>query len=141
MAGRKPKTAAADTAALEQAGVDARGQISVELGGEWFVLRPSEEALAAAEEDLDLSLEQMVALAQFSRLTLAQMAVLVLHMMRAYGKANPDASAAYRASNVERLRALIFEAGVPRIRARLVPLLTGAMTGGYTAEGELKATS
>jgi hypothetical protein len=39
------------------------------------------------------------------------------------------------------VRSLIFEAGVPKDPARLVPLLQGAMTGGYTASGEAKPTT
>lgn len=142
MAGkRKPDTAATEAEELAAAGVDARGQLSVELGGARYILRPSEEAISAVEEELGHSLEQLVAMTAYSRLTLQQTAVIVTHMMRAYGKANPEAGADYQGAKVETVRSLIFEAGVPKIRARLMPLLSGAMTGGYTSEGELKAAN
>lgn len=142
MAGKRKADAAADEASdLAAAGVDARGQLSVELGGGRYILRPSEEAIAAIEEDLGHSLEQLVAMTAYSRLTLQQTAVIVTHMMHAYGRANPDAGADYRGAKVETVRTHIFEAGVPKIRARLMPLLSGAMTGGYTSAGELKAAN
>jgi hypothetical protein len=129
-----------DAALLEAAGVDARGQISVELDGARFILRPSEEAIATIEQELNLSLEQLVAKCAYSQLNLQQCALIVTRMMQAYAKADPEASANYRGAKVETVRQHIFEAGVPKIRARLMPLLSGAMTGGYTASGELKAT-
>jgi len=121
--------------------VDTRGHITVPLDAD-YVLRPSYEAIASIERQLGLSLHVMADLATTSRLTLEQMGVIVAEMMHAYGKASPEDPlvSTYRAATSERISQLIFEASPAKVNARIVPVLIGALTGGYTAEGELKAT-
>lgn len=119
--------------------LDARGQIAVPLGGADYVLRPSEEAVSTIERKLGCSLSDLAGKATYQRLTLDEMAIIVTEMMHAHAKSDPTAGPSYSGAKPERVRALIYEAGAPRILARLVPLLIGALTGGYSASGEAKA--
>ncbi len=127
----------------EKIELDVRGQITAPLGGAEYVLRPSEESILAIEQETGLSLFDLAGLAANGRLTLAQMGVCVSAMMRAHGKANPDDPnrTTYLAANPEKIRGLIYEAGTPRIMARLAVILSGAVAGGYTSLGEVKAAT
>jgi len=120
--------------------VDVRGQVTAPLDGVDYVLRPSEEAILAAERQCGCSLHVLTEKATYSRLTLDEMAIIVTEMMRAHGKADSSAGPSYSGAKVERVRTMIYEAGAPRITARLVVLLRGALTGGFTASGEWKAS-
>lgn len=119
--------------------LDERGQMWLPLGGEEYCVRPDYHAIAAIEAKLG-PLTDLAASAGQDRLTVAEMAVIVAEMMRAYSRANPDqpSVSTYAGADPERLAELIYDAGVPRICARLLPVLMGAVTGGYDASGELK---
>jgi len=59
-----------------------RGETSIVIGGRSYVLRPSFEALVAAEEELG-SLFALVERASEGQLSIAQMAALVWHCLPA----------------------------------------------------------
>jgi hypothetical protein len=125
----------------ESIAVDTRGQISGELDGTAYVLRPSYEAIMEAERETGLSLFDLAGLASNGRMTLEQMGVVTAAMMRAHGKANPDdpLKSSYAGAKPSKLSQLIYEVGGPRVMGRLTVLLVGALTGGYTSSGEVKA--
>jgi hypothetical protein len=120
--------------------LDTRGQLVVTLDAP-YVLRPSVEAIMEAERETGLSLYDLASLAANSRMRLDQMGIVTAAFMRAHGKANPDdpMKTTYLAAKAEKLSALIFEAGVPRIMGGLTVLLAGAINGAYTSSGEAKA--
>lgn len=132
----KQDQAGADAAPAVE--VDARGQSTLPLDGQNYLQRPSHEAILAIERELGplfgLSLQ-----ATHGNLTLDQMSVVAAEFMKAVHRSDPESGADYRAPSPAKLSKLIYEAGAPRICARLAVILTGAVNGGYTAEGEAKA--
>jgi hypothetical protein len=52
-----------------------------------------------------------------------------------------DSWSTYKGVTAERIADLIYEAGPAFVMARLTPMLVGAMVGGYTASGEVKAVT
>lgn len=124
----------------EEIKLDPRGQITAPLGGSEYVLRPSFEAILEAERETGLSLFDLAGLASNGRMSLEQMGIVTAAMMRAHGKANPDDPLKnhYIGAKPERLASLIYEASAPKVMGRLTVLLVGALTGGYTASGEVK---
>lgn len=118
--------------------VDTRGRISVPLGGADYMLRPSYEAIETIEKLLGRSLHVLAGQAVQGSLGMADMGVICAEMMKAEGKANPEAGPSYSGANPKKLAQLIMEAGTPAITARLAIILIGALTGGYTASGEPK---
>lgn len=122
--------------------LDARGQLAVTLGGTEYNLRPSYEAIQRIELALGKSHEHLANDAVQMRLTYGELAVICCEMMKAHAKANPDdpLKTSYLGAKPEKLEKLIFECGKVKVNARIVILLTGALNGGYTAEGELVAT-
>lgn len=120
--------------------MDERGQLSIKLDAD-YVLRPSVEAILEAERETGLSLFELASLAANSRMRLDQMGIVVACFMRAHGKANPNdpLKTTYLGANAESLSGLIMEAGIPRIMGSLAVLLAGALSGGYTQSGEVKA--
>ena len=128
---RKPKAAE----------LDLRGHITVPLEGVEYVLRPDYEAIESIEEQLGRKLYELASDATQSRLSYLEMGVICAEMMKAHARAKPDDAlyTTYRAANPKRLSQMIYDYGGPRVMARLTVLLVGALTGGYTASGELKA--
>lgn len=122
----------------EAQAVDVRGQIKVSLGGADYMLRPSHEAIEAIESTLGRSLMELAQQALAGTLKIADLAIICAEMMRAHGRANPDAGPSYKGAQAERLAGLIYEASPPTITARVAIVLMGAVTGGYTAAGEPK---
>lgn len=122
--------------------LDARGQMVLELGGQKYVLRPSFEAQLAIESKLR-PIASLAAEAERNALSLHEMGVIVCEFMRAQGKASPDDPLAgdYQGANPTRCSELIFEAGSMAVCMKLYLVLLGAVTGGYDAKGELKATT
>ena len=129
---RKPKP--------DEAEIDTRGHITLPVDGTEYVLRPSFEAIVSIERQLGRSLFDLAGDSTQGRLSFEDMGVIASEMMRAYGKSNPEdpLASSYRGAKAERLSELIYEAGGPRICARITVLLMGALTGGYTASGEVK---
>lgn len=124
--------------AEETVELDTRGQLSVTLGGAEYMLRPSFEAIEKAELQLKKSHEQLAHDAVQMRLTYEELAVLCCEFMKAHARANPSEKrkTSYLGATPEKLKKLIYEGGKVKTNARIVILLTGALNGGYTAEGE-----
>jgi hypothetical protein len=133
-----------DSAEAPESGeIDTRGQITIPVDGQEYVLRPTFEANCAIERQTRRSLFELAGDASSGRMSLEVMGICCAEWMRAYGKANPDdpLGSSYRGAKAESLAKLIYEAGGPRICARITVVLMGALTGGYTASGERKATT
>jgi hypothetical protein len=123
--------------------LDVRGQITVPLEGQDFVLRPSFEAIVEIEKALGKSHEQLAHEAVRFQLTYLELGVICVHMMQAHAKACPDDPlvTSYRGAKPERLQSMIYEAGKAKVTTRVAVLLAGALSGGYTAKGEVKAAT
>lgn len=121
--------------------LDLSGQITVSLEGQELVLRPSRKAIINCEKRLNRSLFDLAGLATQGRLTISEMAIVCAEMMHAHAEHCPQDPLinTYKGVKEARLEDLIFEASAPIVSARLTVLLMGALTGGYTASGELKA--
>jgi hypothetical protein len=123
--------------------VDVRGEITVPLDGQEYVLRPSFEAVSRIERELGRGLYDLANLALVGRLSFSDMGVIIAEMMHAYGKSNPDdpLNSTYRAATAQRMSELVFEHGGPSVMARVAVVLVGALSGGYTSSGEVKAAT
>ena len=126
----------------DPAEVNFQGEITVPLEGVEYVLRPSYSAIMAIERQTGRSLFDLAGEATSGRMSIADMGVICAEMMHAFGRQNPDDSniTTYRGAKPEKIAELIYEAGGPRVSARIAVLLMGALTGGYTASGKMKAT-
>lgn len=126
------------TAAAKAAEVNRRGEITVPLDGE-LGLRPDFEAIEAIEAQLG-SCRDLFVKANDNALTNQEAAIIVTELLRGYGRSHPDDAriAVYRDAKVKRIGALIYETGILAICPRLGVILLGAVTGGYTASGEMK---
>ena len=96
----------------------ARGEASLLVGGEQLVLRPSFEALAAAEEEIG-PLFGLVERAAEGGLRLSEMTALFWHCAAAPGEA----------INRERVGAAIVEAGLANVTPILKSLLSQILQG------------
>jgi hypothetical protein len=134
MAKSKPE---AETAA--EPTLDLLGQLSVDLGGSRYKLRPARQAITNIEELLGKSLTQLTVQAGSLALSVGDLGVCVAELMRAYGAFDPEAAADYKGAKPERCADLIYEAGPVEVSRRLAVIFTGAIAGGYTASGEVKA--
>ncbi|ARS29082.1 hypothetical protein [Sphingomonas sp. KC8] len=114
---------------------EERGEVSVELGRKTYVMRPSFTAIQSIEKQTGLSLRQLAIAANSMSMDLATMGVVTGELIRA-GAADGDVGA--QLGEAERFSQLIYEKGVPTVAARLTIVLTAALTGGATVEGELK---
>ena len=125
----------------EVVAVDTQGQISIPLDAD-YVLRPSFTAIRNAEQETGLTLFELASQAANACMSITNLGIVVAAMMRAYGQANPEdpLRSSYVGAKAETLAPMIFEAGVPRIMGRVAIILAQAITGGYTASGELKPT-
>jgi hypothetical protein len=125
----------------ETAELDLRGQVTLPLEGQDYVLRPSYEAISAIEKALGKSHEELAHAAVRYQLSYSDLAIICTEMMRAYGKAKPDDPlvTTYRGVKPERLEVLIYETGKAKVTTRIAVVLAGALSGGYTASGEVKA--
>lgn len=95
-----------------------RGEAALEVGGEQLVLRPSFEALVAAEEELG-SLFELVEHAAAGMLKLSQIAALFDHLSR--GRA--------AAITRERIGEAVVEKGLTKITPVLKLVLTQILQG------------
>jgi len=119
---------------------ETRGEISLELDGTEYVLRPSYQAIQAIEKKTGKGLIALARDAAGADLTLSETAIVASECIRAHGRAVDDKMMA--AVSPERIGELILEAddGVAMALGRISVLLGLAATGGYTAQGELKPT-
>lgn len=95
-----------------------RGEASFQVGGETLVLRPSFEALVAAEEELG-SLFALVEKAAAAELTLSQIAVLFDHLSRS------------RSTSIgrDRIGHALVEMGLARVTPLLRAILSQVLQG------------
>lgn len=118
-----------------------RGEVSLELEGQEYVLRPSYEAISAFETQTNRSLIDLARAAGDGELKLSESAIIVTECIKAHGRAIDDKAMA--AFNAARVGELILQAdgGLLIAMKRLELLLFMAATGGYTGSGEVKATT
>lgn len=114
-----------------------RGEIAIDLDGTPHVLRPSFEAVIAIERATGRSLEQLAAQAGASALSIDDAAIVTTECIRAHGRATSDKLLVNY--QPEQVAACIVAAGKMLIVRRLELLLYMAITGGYDAQGNLKA--
>lgn len=122
--------------------VDTRGHITVPLDGVEFTLRPSFEAISQIERLTGKSHERLAHDSIQQNLSYGELALICCEMMKAHAKANPKdpMRSSYSGAKPEKLEKLIYAAGKVRINVRVTVVLTAALSGGYTAEGEVVAT-
>ena len=132
-AARKPRPPRAGARAGRAAN-PARGEHSLTLAGTAYRLRPSFQAVQALEDDLGLSLVEMVRKANAFALTLEQLGTIVAELVRAGAEDEMT-----RAVSAERMAELVFEEGTGPVFAALVLALADAVMGGRTTSGEAKA--
>ena len=125
-----------------EAKLNPLGEISLPLDGQQYQLRPSRKAISNIEQQLR-SLPQLAADARSGMLSIEEMGLIAAELMRAFGEANPEDPLVrdYKGAKPDVLADLIYEAGAPAINSRLMLVLIGALTGGYTASGEAKPTT
>jgi hypothetical protein len=135
------RAAKAAPAAEPKAELDPRGQITVPLDGQDYVLRPSFDAILEIEREVR-PLYQLARDASLGALTLDEMGRITAILMRAHGatmsSGAPNAMG-HRKANPDKIARMIYEAGPAAICARLMVVLIGATNGGFTPEGEAKA--
>jgi hypothetical protein len=136
-AARKPEPAAAD-----EGEANVRGEVTVELDGQQYHLRPSRLAIENIEAKTGRSLTELVALSNLERLqlTLRECAISVAEMMNAYGRSHEGCPghSDYAGAKPDRCADLIYEAGIPKVQARLWVVFVAALTGGVDASGEAR---
>lgn len=133
---RKPK----EKPVTATAAAGARGEVSIQLDGHDYVLRPSFEAVDEMETSTGLSLYELTIAASSNTLSLAQVGEIIGACIRA--KAKVDGNRDLAAARSARFASLVYEAGegvYGVVSNELGKLLRGALTGGYTASGEAKA--
>ena len=109
------------------------------LDGATMALRPSYEAIFAFEASTDKGLLELARAALEGKMRLADLSQVVTECIRAWGRATQQPSIA--ASNAVRIGQLIVEAegGMARVLGIVSGMLSMAVTGNFTASGEVKA--
>lgn len=120
---------------------EERGELSLRLDDTTMGLRPSYEAIEAIEAGTGKGLVTLATAAARRELDLASLALIATECIRAWGRANDDRGLA--GSNVKRIAELILdsEGGLVDAMATVGAVLALAVTGKYTAAGELKPTT
>lgn len=118
---------------------EERGELALTLEGAEYVLRPSYEAIDAFEGKTGKGLLELAQLALSGKLRAGELAQVAAECIRAWGRATDQASMA--AVNARRIAELIVESegGMAGAMGILSAMLSMAATGGYTAQGEMKA--
>ncbi|QCI92315.1 GTA-gp10 family protein [Novosphingobium sp. EMRT-2] len=118
---------------------EERGEVSLVLDGATMALRPSYEAIFAFEASTDKGLLELARAALEGKMRLADLSQVVTECIRAWGRATQQPSIA--ASNAVRIGQLIVEAegGMARVLGIVSGMLSMAVTGNFTASGEVKA--
>lgn len=115
---------------------EVRGEFALELDGVEYGLRPTHEALEAIEGKLGTSALKLARAALTGDLTLGQMGTIVAECVRAWGRQTGDAANANVGEKA--LKPLIQQAGMLETSQKLQAVLSLAVTGGVTPEGEAK---
>lgn len=118
-----------------------RGEFALELEGVSFTLRPTYEAILAFEAETGKGLVELAGAALGGSLSLSELATIVAHCIRAWGKENKDVAAS--GVNAARIGGLIMEGngGVSQAMILTGSMLALATTGGINAKGEVKAAA
>jgi hypothetical protein len=105
-----------------------RGEIAVTLEGTVFVMRPDFEAVAAIDAELG-SIVQITrrAVADPASLSLGEIAVIVAEGIKAHGRAAKNSNAHVGTQKIKRM---IFDAGIPTVVPAVCAFLGAAVTGG-----------
>lgn len=119
--------------------VTDRGEFALELEGARYGLRPSYEALDAIEEETGQGLMELTQQALRGGLNRMQLAIIACACIRAWGRANGNSNAA--GASVENIGRMMMTApgGLADTMATVGALLSLAVTGGITTEGEVLA--
>jgi hypothetical protein len=117
----------------------ARGEVTLTLDGQEFVLRPSYEAIQQFEQQTGKGVFELARAALDGKLTATDMATVATECIRAWGRQTEDTSA--KGANSTRIGEMMAEADGGWIAAlnAIGELLANAAMGGYTAKGEVKA--
>lgn len=116
----------------------ARGEHSLELGGQSYRLRPTYAATAAIEDELGRSALELLRAANAGALGYADLGAICAEYIRA-GAAEDDRLT--RAVSAGRIAELIYEEGVLTVLVGVTLVLTDAVSGGRTVSGEAKAVT
>jgi hypothetical protein len=113
-----------------------RGEVEIDLAGMTFTLRPSYEAVVACEDQVGLSLTEMAVEADKGSLHINQLAIIVVELVRAWGKETGSKPA--QGLSTKKVGALIFTNGVMTVSPRVAIVLSQAAAGGVDASGKEK---
>lgn len=121
--------------------VEERGEIALVLEGESLIMRPSYEAISAFEVSTGKGLLVLARSALDGTLAFSEAAQIATECIKAWGRATGSKSA--QGVNAPRVAELIMESegGFRSALQSIAAMLALAVTGGYTAQGELKATA
>lgn len=106
-----------------------RGEVSIELEGVEYGLRPTYQAITAIEDSLGRSVLELAVASDAAQLTVRQMALIVTEFIRAWGSENDRPETAQ--FKPERVAELLVEAGLMRVQPRVSLVLGQAVTGGH----------
>ncbi len=123
---------------MTETGMNDRGELMLDLGGEALGLRPSYDAIERIEATLGRGLVDVAGDALGAKLKLGELAQVATECVREWGRANDHKGAA--GANTKRIGKLILdsEGGMLVVQKRLSTMLSLAVTGGYDSEGNLK---
>ena len=115
-----------------------RGEFALTLDGERFGLRPSYSALNEAEEATGMGLIVLAREALAGSLTRDQLARVACIFMREWGRLVDNTGAA--GANADKVGRMIMDShgGMAEAMTTIGTLLSLAVTGGLTPEGEVK---
>ena len=109
---------------------EIRGEVSIDLDGVAYVLRPSYEAGAAIEQATGRSLMELAVAADASRMPLSQMSIVVTEYIKAWGRETGNTATEH--FEAKRIGELIHDGagGILAAMPRVALVLTRAVSGG-----------
>lgn len=114
-----------------------RGEVSLMLEGEEYVMRPSHEAIEQVEEETGRTILQLAQAASEYGLSLKHASIAACRFIQAWGRKVENRGAS--GANPKRIGEMILESdgGLMVALLALTQVLIAAATGGYTASGEV----
>lgn len=116
---------------------ETRGEVALNFDGKDYVLRPTFEALEEIETKTGRGLVELAIRGRALELKLSEMAVIAAACIRAWGRAINDMGG--REVTDKGIARAIVDKGVAASMVAITSVLTGAISGGYTASGEVRA--
>lgn len=118
-----------------------RGELSLLLAGTSMILRPTFEALTQIEAITDRGLVDLTRDALAGKMKLGETAQIATECIRAWGREVGDTGAT--GANATRIGKLIVDSpgGLHSALRTVAAMLSLAVTGGYTSEGEVKPST